>query len=128
MERRDTNTELNNLVIELRQLKIQHGQISNRIDQIIDRVIAVQRKNNQADNSERIKREDSNSSGSSNATPRSRKLKLAEGDRVTLKNPEKGRPDNGVVVGFTRTGFVRIDLGDGKKLVRRLSFNLTHHE
>ena len=126
MQQRDTTIELNNLLAELQQLKIQHDQVSIRIDNIIQRTIELSRTLEPDEN--RVKVEYGDDPPSDGHTNRTHKSKLAEGDIVILKKPEKGRPHKGKIVSFTATGFARIDLGDGKRNPRRLPSNLIKDE
>ena len=48
---------------------------------------------------------------------------IEEGDRVRILNPARNRPNEGIVVGFTLTGFARIRTIDGL-FVRRAVRNI----
>jgi CHASE3 domain sensor protein len=53
------------------------------------------------------------------------------GSRVRIKNPKKRQTNKGIVVGFTPSGFAKIELNHNQGTVRRLPSNLkllTNHD
>ena len=57
-------------------------------------------------------------------TPRTlRRKDLKVGDQVTIINPKGSQLPTGTVVGFTPTGFVRVQTAD-QEVIRRFPFNL----
>ena len=124
MSQTDLDIKLNDLIKELRQLRIQNDAISNRIDKAINSIAELRTAT--PTRHQTIKKEDNSDSKGENRSLH--KSGFCEGDIVVIKNPEKNRPNVGTVVGFTPTGFIRIDLGDGGRNPRRLPFNLRKHE
>ena len=124
MSTEDIRTDLDSLIAEIVQLNIQHSNISNRLIAITRRVKEIQHITN------RVEIEPSRSSDSSDSRSFSIKLKrkFSVGDRVIIKNPEKGRPQSGIVIDYTPAGFVKVDLQDGKRPLRRLPLNLKKDE
>lgn len=58
---------------------------------------------------------------SSRTTTRRR---ITIGDRVTVRNPNRGQGNIGVVTSFTRSGFARVRLLGTAQTIRRFPFNL----
>jgi hypothetical protein len=52
-----------------------------------------------------------------------RRKDITIGDQVTIINPKGRQLSEGTVVGFTPTGFVRVETAD-KNIIRRFPFNL----
>jgi hypothetical protein len=52
-----------------------------------------------------------------------RRKDLTIGDQVTIINPKGRQLSEGIVVGFTPTGFVRVETAD-RNIIRRFPFNL----
>jgi negative regulator of genetic competence, sporulation and motility len=46
------------------------------------------------------------------------------GDTVRIKNPCGKQQNQGTVVGYTKTGYVKIQIGDNGQVVRRIPSNL----
>ena len=58
---------------------------------------------------------------------RPRRQRFQIGDNVQIINPRPFQEDHGVVVGFTRAGFVQIQTPDGS-IISRIPRNLRHRQ
>ena len=61
----------------------------------------------------------------SNESHTTTRRRITIGDRVTIRNPNRGQGNTGVVTGFTRTGFARVRILGSNQVVRRFPFNLS---
>ena len=57
-------------------------------------------------------------------TPSNHPVPLSINDRVRIKNPKKKQINKGTIIGFTPTGFVKIQLDQNQGIIRRLPTNV----
>ncbi len=117
MRKQDSEQEeINNIITLLQKLEIEQTRLSENIAHArntVDKLIH-----------DKETKTNTNTNNNKERTTRAfRVVKPDIGDRIRIINPRRNQQNEGVVQGFTITGYVKINLHDGTT-VRRLPKNI----